>query len=150
MKKKKAHKPPTIPPVLYKRAWRTRHQSYRTIREYAMALIQLVRYRDEDGRDIGFDYEYIREEVLQKFPRVTCNGPHKGRLTKMPYKELQEFAGDLNRQGVRLPFRPFRPRRKPPNRSKKLDTATAIRKNSKGKSDTRTLQRVAKRSRAAS
>jgi hypothetical protein len=39
---------------------------------------------------------------------VTRNGPHRGRVTKMPFKELQEFACELNRRGVRLPFRPRR------------------------------------------
>lgn len=83
-------------------------KKYFTIREYAEALIQLVHFRDSDGRDIGFDYLYIRNTVLSKFPTVPRNGPHKGRTTKMPYKELQEFACELNRRGVRLPFRPRR------------------------------------------
>lgn len=81
---------------------------YFTIREYAEALITLVQKHDSDKRDIGFDYEYIREAILRKFPTVPRNGPHKGKPTKMPYKELQEFACELNRRGVRLPFRPRR------------------------------------------
>lgn len=81
---------------------------YFTIREYAEALITLVRCHDEDGRDMGFDYEYIRNAILRKFPTVPRNGPHKGKTTKMPYKELQEFACELNRRGIRLPFRPRR------------------------------------------
>lgn len=87
-------------------------RKYATIREYAEALIQLVHYRDPDGRDIGFDYEYIRDAVLRKYPTVPRNGPHKGKPTKMPYKELQEFAAALNRNGVKLPFRPRRKLRK--------------------------------------
>lgn len=87
-------------------------KKYFTIREYAEALIQLVRSHDADNRDIGFDYEYIRDAVLRKFPTVPRNGPHKGHPTKMPYKELQEFACDLNRRGVRLPFRPRRKAKK--------------------------------------
>ena len=83
-------------------------RNYDTIREYAEALIQLVHYQDADGRDIGFDYGYIRAAVLKKFPTVKCSGPHRGQRTKMPYKELQEFACELNRQGIRLPFRPRR------------------------------------------
>lgn len=83
-------------------------QKYATIREYAEVLIKLVWYRDEDGREIGYDYQYIRDTILRKFPTVRRNGPYKGRPTKMPYKELQEFACELNRQGVRLPFRPRR------------------------------------------
>ncbi len=96
-------------PKLYAR-WRSvrRSKQYRTIREYAEALIMLVHSRDADGRDIGFDYDYIRSAVLRKFPTVIRNGPHKGRTTKMPFKELQEFACELNRRGVRLPFRPRR------------------------------------------
>lgn len=100
-------------------------RKYLTIREYAETLIQLVHFNDGDGRDIGFDYEYIRDAVLRKFPVVRCNGPHKGKTTKMPYKELQEFACELNRQGVRLPFRPRRkakrlPRKVRPRRKRKV------------------------------
>lgn len=87
-------------------------KNYFTIREYAEALIQLVHRHDDDKRDIGFDYEYIRDAILRKFPVVPRNGPHKGKPTKMPYKELQEFACELNRQGVRLPFRPRRKAKK--------------------------------------
>lgn len=87
---------------------------YSMIREYAEKLICLVRYRDPDGRDIGYDYEYIRALILRRFPIVTRNGPHKGKPTKMPYKELQEFSCELNRRGVKLPFRPRRKTRKGP------------------------------------
>lgn len=93
---------------LRKRLQSVRRRKYGMIREYAEALIQLVHHYDEDGRNIGFDYAYIREAILCKFPKVTRNGPHKGRATRMPYKELQEFACDLNRRGVKLPFRPRR------------------------------------------
>lgn len=97
--------------------WVVRREALRgrvfySIREYAEALIQLVAYRDPDGRPIGFDYGYIRSEVLKKYPIVPRNGPHKGKATKMPFKELQEFACELNRQGVRLPFRPRRKAKK--------------------------------------
>lgn len=96
-----------------RRIWRNVTQkNYATIREYAETLIRLVHERDSDGRDIGYDYKTIREYILRKFPRVTRNGPHKGRPTKMPYKELQEFACELNRQGIRLPFRPRRKAKK--------------------------------------
>jgi hypothetical protein len=112
MKKKKVSIVPLMTPQIRAAFISIQHRKYRTIRSYAIAMIQLVRYRDEDGRDIGFDYEYIRDAVLRKFPTVPCNGPHKGKPTKMPYKEMQEFACDLNRRGVKLPFRPFRPRHK--------------------------------------
>lgn len=88
------------------------HRRYDTIREYAEELIQLVHCVDSDGRLIGFDYGYVRKMVLRKFPTVPRNGPHKGRPTKMPFKELQEFACELNRQGIRLPFRPRRKAKK--------------------------------------
>lgn len=100
--------------VLFKRWLSIRIRKYATIRSYAEQLIMLVRERDADGRDIGFDYGYIRDEILKKFPRVVCNGPHRGRPTKMPYKELQEFACELNRRGVKLPFRPRRKAKKEP------------------------------------
>ena len=83
-------------------------RTYKTIRELATELIKLVRHRDADGRDIGYDYGYIHEAVLRKFPTVKNNGPHKGRPTKMPIKELHEIACELNRNGVKLPFRPRR------------------------------------------
>lgn len=91
---------------------RVRRKKYYTIREYAEALVQLVQYTDSDGRAIGFDYGVIRDAVLRKFPTVPRKGPHRGRPTKMPYKELQEFACELNRRGVRLPFRPRRKAKK--------------------------------------
>ncbi len=104
---------PKAIPEKFRAKWHSvMHRRYFTIREYAEALIRLVRFIDGDGRPIGFDYEYIRNAVLRKFPVVPCNGPHKGRPTKMPYKELQEFACELNRQGVRLPFRPRRKAKK--------------------------------------
>jgi hypothetical protein len=81
---------------------------YSTIREFATVLIQLVRHRDEDGRDVGFDYGDIHDAILRKFPTVKSYGPHRGRPTKMPIKELQELACELNRNGVKLPFRPRR------------------------------------------
>ncbi len=83
-------------------------RTYKTIRELATELIKLVRHQDGDGRDIGYDYGYIHEAVLRKFPTVKNNGPHKGRPTKMPIKELHEIACELNRNGVKLPFRPRR------------------------------------------
>lgn len=96
-------------PVLKSR-WRsvTESKKYKTIKAYAEKLILLVREYDSDGREIGYDYEVIRNAILRKFPTVPRNGPHKGKKTRMPYKELQEFACELNRQGVRLPFRPRR------------------------------------------
>jgi hypothetical protein len=98
--------------ALHKQWLSVRARGYATIRKYAEALIVLVRERDADGRDIGFDYKAIRDDILRKFPTVTRNGPHKGRPTKMTYKELQEFACELNREGVRLPFRPRRKAKK--------------------------------------
>jgi hypothetical protein len=104
--------PKGMPPHLHTKWCSVVRRRYSTIREYAEAWIQLVHYIDGDGRAIGFDYERIRSAVLRKFPKVTCNGPHKGRKTKMPYKELGEFACELNRQGIRLPFRPRRKAKK--------------------------------------
>lgn len=94
--------------------FRATQQDYPTIRKYAERLITLVREHDTDGRGIGYDYERIRNAILYKFPTVTRNGPHKGKKTKMPFKELQEFACELNRQGIRLPFRPRRKAKKEP------------------------------------
>lgn len=91
-------------------------RKYNTIREFATVLIQLVRHRDEDRRDIGFDYGDIHDAILRKFPTVKSNGPHRGRPTKMPIKELHEIACELNRNGVKLPFRP---RRRTSNKAKK-------------------------------
>ncbi len=93
------------------RKWRSimfGHRPSETIHDFAAALVQLVHVHDADGRDIGFDYEYIREAILRRFPKVKVGGPHKGQPTKMPYKELQKITGELNRKGVKLPFRPRR------------------------------------------
>lgn len=102
-----------LDPTLHSR-WRSvrYNKKFATIRAYAEALIRLVREYDQDGRDIGFDYAYIRTEILRRFPVVIRNGPHRGKRTKMPYKELQELACDLNRRGVKLPFRPRRKAKK--------------------------------------
>ena len=100
---------PTDPALA--RVWRSvmfGHRKSETIHEFACRLVQLVHYKDADGREIGFDYEYIRDAILRRFPKVKVGGPHKGRATKMPYKELQKMTGELNRQGVKLPFRPRR------------------------------------------
>jgi len=83
-------------------------RKYATIREFATVLIRLVHHRDEDGRDIGFDYGDIRDAILRKFPTVKSNGPYRGRPTKMSIKELHEIACELNHNGAKLPFRPRR------------------------------------------
>lgn len=93
--------------VILKRPWFGR---YATIREYAIALIRYVDHQDDDGRDVGFDYGRIRNMVVKKFPTVTYGGPHKGRPTQMPYKELLEMVRVLNLKGIRLPVRPRRQR----------------------------------------
>jgi hypothetical protein len=81
---------------------------YNTIRDFAIELIKFVRSTDEDNRDIGLDYGYVRDAIIRKFPTVRSSGPHRGRPTKMPIKELHEIACELNRNGVKLPFRPRR------------------------------------------
>lgn len=94
-----------------KAAWnRVRATKYPSIRAYAEALIQLVHYRDEDGRGIGYDYSYIRDKILKKFPVVNSSGPHKGKPTKIAYHELWMLSWELKCSGVRLPFRLRRPR----------------------------------------
>ena len=50
----------------------------------------------------------IHALILRKFPIVKTSGPHKGKPTKMSFKELQAITGELNRNGVKLPFRPRR------------------------------------------
>jgi hypothetical protein len=97
------------------RTWRSvmfGHRKSETIHEFACRLVRLVHYKDADGREIGYDYEYIREAILRRYPKVRVGGPHKGRTTKMPYKELQKVTGELNRQGIKLPFRPRRKTKK--------------------------------------
>jgi hypothetical protein len=98
---------------------RVLNSKYKTIREYAIALMMLVHHR-RDGRAYGYDYGNIRECILKKFPTVKNTGPHHGRPTKMSFKDLIEIGCELNRDGVKLPFRPRR--RKAPNAKKKLST----------------------------
>lgn len=94
------------------KAKRERHlvlkRKYKAIRALAEALIKLVHHKDADGRDIGYDYGSIHATILRKFPTVRSYGPHRGQPTKMPIKELHEIACELNRNGVKLPFRPRR------------------------------------------
>lgn len=112
-------KTPPIPPIptdpALAKIWRSvmfGHRPGETIHEFARTLVRLVHYFDEDHREIGYDYEYIRDAILRRYPQVRVGGPHKGRATKMPYKELQKVTGELNREGVKLPFRPRRKAKK--------------------------------------
>jgi hypothetical protein len=110
--------PKEMEPDLAK-AWRSAmfgHRPSETIHDFSERMIRLVHFRDGDGREIGFDYEYIRAAILRRFPKVKVGGPHKGHTTKMPYKELQKVTGELNRKKVKLPFRP---RRKATRKAKK-------------------------------
>jgi|SRR6185312_8496510 len=95
---------------------RVMHRTYPNIRKFAEQLIQLPHHDDKDGRVIGDDYGVIRRHILRKYPKVLNDGPHKGQPTQMPIKELQAIACELNRNGVKLPFRP---RRRTRTKSKK-------------------------------
>jgi hypothetical protein len=100
---------PTDPKLA--RIWRSvmfGHRKSETIHEFACKLVQLVHFHDAEGRGIGYDYTYIRDAILRRFPTVKIGGPHRGKPTKMSYKELQKVTGEFNRQGVKLPFRPRR------------------------------------------
>jgi hypothetical protein len=87
---------------------RVLQRKYATIHDFAAELIKLEHHRDPDGREIGLDYGEIHALILRKFPIVKTSGPHKGKPTKMSFKELQAITGELNRNGVKLPFRPRR------------------------------------------
>jgi RecJ-like exonuclease len=84
------------------------HSTYPTIRDYAERLIMIVHHKDKDGRNIGYPYDEILLAILRKFPTVPTGGPHKGKPTRITYKELQNVTGDLNRAGRQVPFRPRR------------------------------------------
>lgn len=87
------------------RPWKRRR--YKTIREYAIDLLLRVD-RIEDGREVGFDYDFIRNAILHKFPFVTYGGPYQGHPTKTTIDTLWELARNMNHAGVRLPVRPRR------------------------------------------
>jgi hypothetical protein len=87
---------------------RMRKRQYVSIREYTIDLIKIVHHRDPDGRAIGLDYGEIRELVVKRFPVVVSVGPHKGHVTKISFKEIITISCELNRDGVKLPFRPRR------------------------------------------
>jgi uncharacterized membrane protein YgcG len=70
--------------------------------------------RDSDGRPIGLTYDKIRHLVLAAFPCVTYHGVHFGKITKLPFKEIQEMCCVLNADGARTPFRPRRKSAPPP------------------------------------
>ncbi len=87
-------------------------KKYKTIREFAEALLRIVLYQDKDGRNIGYDYEEIRRLVLRKFPVVcmTANGggaAYSGKPTRMPYKEFSRMCLEMKARdpSIRLPFR---------------------------------------------
>lgn len=103
-----AKKPTKIPIDAEARLARRRvlEREYATIKEFAEALIVgLWHHKDADGREIGDPYADIRAIIIRRFPKVTNPGPHYGKPTKMPIKELHEIACELNRNGVKLPFR---------------------------------------------
>jgi hypothetical protein len=85
----------------------------RPIRTYAEELILIVAYTDQDGRPIGHDYEYIRNMVLKRFP-VVPQGAHRGKPTKLDFKEIQSYATDLRAAGALVPYRPRRKVLRPP------------------------------------
>jgi hypothetical protein len=84
---------PLVPEL--KSKWREVHRRpYATIREYAEALLQLVHHRDADGRAIGFDYKYIRDAILKKYPTVPLKGPeHLNYFERLesPYRSRRYF-----------------------------------------------------------
>jgi hypothetical protein len=80
-------------------------------------LVRLVHHKDDDGHEIGYDYESIRRMIIHKFPFVETHGPHRGKPTRMPFDELGKITEELNRGGVKLPFRPRRSAAKKDNRA---------------------------------
>lgn len=93
----------------YKKARRRMNViDYNSISQFTEDLIKIAHHKDEDGREIGLDYDQIREAVLARFPKVLTRGPHQGNKTRLSVKEIIAKACDLNRNGVRLPFRPRR------------------------------------------
>jgi hypothetical protein len=114
-----ASKVKQLPPDPTLRAARSRvlRAHYPTIHDFAIALVKLIHHRDVDGREIGYDYGFIHRAILRKFPIITSKGPHRGKPTRMPYKELQKVTGELNREGVKLPFRPRRKSKKSKKKS---------------------------------
>lgn len=101
-------KQPTPSKTYTKARDRMRNQEYESISDYAEDLIKISHHKDEDGRDIGLDYDQIRDAVVKRFPRVLTPGPHKGRKTRMSVKEIIAKACRMNQLGVKLPFRPRR------------------------------------------
>lgn len=93
----------------YKNACKRMNKTaYTSIAQFTEDLIKIAHHKDEDGRDIGLDYDQIREAVLARFPKVLTRGPHQGKKTRLSVKEIIAKACDLNRDGIRLPFRPRR------------------------------------------
>lgn len=65
----------------------------KTIKEFACKMFVRVNYIDIDGRNVGYDYDYILAEVKKQFPNASTS---KRWLRKMAY--------DLNGT-VRMPVR---------------------------------------------
>ena len=86
-----------------------RGKKFKTIRDFARALLLHICIRDADDRPIGFDYGEVMRLLKRRFPIVTYPGPHRGKPFNMSYKELGKLACELNRD-YQLPFRPPRPR----------------------------------------
>jgi hypothetical protein len=81
---------------------------YRTIKQYAHALLQRTVRVDEDGRKVGYSYIQILAFIKRRFPTVTYRGPHTGRATRITVEELRQIAWQMwrNDPAVRLPVRP--------------------------------------------
>lgn len=69
-------------------------KAYKTIKQCAQDLLLRINYVDIDGRNVGFDYRYILDEIKVHFP-----------TSRTSRKELQKIAYAMNADGLRLPAR---------------------------------------------
>jgi len=68
----------------------------KTIREVAESWLTTVAYKDEDGKPIGYPYDYILERVLEEFPEANTT-----------VKCLRWYNTKLNSDpNIKMPVRP--------------------------------------------
>ena len=120
------------------------------IREYAEQLLKHVDHYDRDGREIGVNYDIIRNAILAAFPTVTTNGIHKGRPTIMLFKELAQFVTNAHQRGERMPHRPRRKKKYQPRKIKGtmhlIERPDAVRSRARVKMD-KNMREAARRQR---
>jgi hypothetical protein len=92
---------------------------FKTIKQYAHALLIRAVATDQDGRRVGLCYLEILQRIRKRFPVVTYKGPHTGHPPRITVEELRQIAWAMQRDNSALRL-PVRPRHRKTKRKKKV------------------------------